>query len=1175
MSLQDDSTRDLIPGGARPREANPRLIAGRYKLLQRLGEGGMGEVWLAEQTEPVRRQVAVKIIRADLDSTHVLARFEAERQALAMMDHPNIAKVLDAGTTGIESADHNRDRPFFAMELVKGIPITKYCDQEKLTPQHRLELFIPVCNAIQHAHQKGIIHRDLKPSNILVALYDGRPVPKVIDFGIAKATHQKLTERTLFTEVGQFVGTPTYMPPEQAEVNNLDIDTRADIYSLGVVLYELLTGTTPFTMEQLRSAGFIEMLRIIKEVEPSKPSTKLSSSDSLPSVAALRRLEPKRLTKLMSGDLDWIVMKCLEKERSRRYETANGLGMDIQRYLSDEPVSAGRPSAAYRLRKFVRRNRGPVIAVILVLLVLLAGIVGTTWALFEARRQERAARQQQLRADDEARKAQDNLKEAHRQQKQRALAQVDTLIAADPRAVPSILASLAEQRDEVLPRLREVWNEPDRPDNRQRRLRVALALLPVEPNSLREDLVRGMLEADDPAESIVIRDALLPYAESLKAALWKRVKVNYTDRLKLRLLAALATFDPKNDAWDQVGDVLLNPWLSANPLHLGIWTAAFRPVRAKLVPMLCQVFRGERLAEQKQVAANILADYAADQPETLVELLLVADDRQFDILTEREFELNSDQERDDVIWVMPNILEHRGEVTKLLRRELAKSPPKDEPPVDGKVRDWNPAWSEAQHEEFAKRRSGAALALLHLPSPQHPLIPVKDNDDSEIAWQVLRHSAYPEARTRLLHRLAATRVPINVVLKRLEIEKDVSIRQALILALGEYSDAQVPRVLRDQWIPRLIAMYRSDADAGIHSALDWLLRPERDGPKPRPLMWGQRAKVEEIDLDFKKKYQAESAAAVAGQVASTVLPIDFARALSWTLLANPIAVTAPLANAGWYVNSQGQAFAVIDSRAPFLMGSPVGEAGLRENETLHWRKIGRTYAMQTKAVTVAEFERFLKANPLVFHGYMKQYSPVPDGPIITVTWYDAAQYCRWLSEQEGIPENQMVYPSVAEIEKCKKNGTPLVLPKDHLRRTGYRLPTEAEWEFACRAGTRTSRSFGSSPEFLTRYGWFLSNSEQRSWPVGQKKPNDWGLFDTHGNVWTWCQEAAFLYKTGTRAEPVLDESLTQSVTDRISLLMRAGSFANQPSDVRSSYRGSDRPTNRNSHVGFRAARTLP
>jgi tRNA A-37 threonylcarbamoyl transferase component Bud32 len=344
----------------------------------------MGAVWAAEQSEPVKRRVALKLIKAGMDSSQVLRRFEAERQALALMEHPNIAKVLDAGATP-------QGRPYFAMELIKGIPITKFSDQEHLTPRERLELFIPVCQAVQHAHQKGIIHRDLKPSNVLIALYDGKPVPKVIDFGVAKATSQRLTEQTMYTEVGQIVGTLEYMAPEQAELNNLDIDTRADIYSLGVILYELLAGSAPFTGKQLRGAAFSEMLRLIREVEPPKPSTRLSSSDELPSIAANRKLEPNRLTRMVHGDLDWIVMKALEKDRGRRYETANGFGMDIQRYLDDEPVLAGRPSAGYRLRKFVRRNKGPVLAAALILLALLGGISGTTWGLLEARKQRDAA----------------------------------------------------------------------------------------------------------------------------------------------------------------------------------------------------------------------------------------------------------------------------------------------------------------------------------------------------------------------------------------------------------------------------------------------------------------------------------------------------------------------------------------------------------------------------------------------------------------------------------------------------------------------------------------------------------------------------------------------------------------------------------------------------------------
>src|SRR5262249_21221933 len=284
------------------------------------------------------RKVALKVLKPGMDSRQVIARFEQERQALAVMDHPNIAKVLDAGTT-------DTGRPYFVMELVKGIAITRFCDQERLTPKERLELFIPVCHAVQHAHQKGIIHRDLKPSNVLVTLYDGRPVPKVIDFGVAKATGRSLAERTLFTEAGMLVGTLEYMAPEQAAVDNLDIDTRADIYSLGVLLYELLTGSPPFTGKQLRSAGYDGMMRMIRGVDPPKPSTKLSSSDELANIAANRKLEPKTLRKLVTGELDWIAMKCLEKERGRRYETANGLAMDVQRYLDDELVLAGPPSA--------------------------------------------------------------------------------------------------------------------------------------------------------------------------------------------------------------------------------------------------------------------------------------------------------------------------------------------------------------------------------------------------------------------------------------------------------------------------------------------------------------------------------------------------------------------------------------------------------------------------------------------------------------------------------------------------------------------------------------------------------------------------------------------------------------------------------------------------------------
>src|SRR5262245_50374518 len=333
-----------------PLTERPGTIIGAYKLLQQIGEGGMGVVYMAEQEHPVRRRVALKIIKPGMDSRQVIARFEAERQALAMMDHQNIAKVLDAGTT-------HSGRPYFVMELVHGVPITKFCDDNRLTLRERLELFVPVCQAIQHAHQKGVIHRDIKPTNILVTMYDDKPVPKVIDFGVAKAVEQRLTEKTLYTQYGMLVGTFEYMSPEQAEMNAFGVDTRSDVYSLGVLLYELLTGTTPIERSKLRDAALVELVRLIKEEEPPRPSVRLSTSGALPKFAAACSTQAAQLPKQVRGELDWIVMKCLEKDRTRRYETVNGLARDVQRYLSDELVEARPPSVLYRLQKFNRRNR--------------------------------------------------------------------------------------------------------------------------------------------------------------------------------------------------------------------------------------------------------------------------------------------------------------------------------------------------------------------------------------------------------------------------------------------------------------------------------------------------------------------------------------------------------------------------------------------------------------------------------------------------------------------------------------------------------------------------------------------------------------------------------------------------------------------------------------------------
>jgi serine/threonine protein kinase len=421
-------------------EERPGAVIGPYKLLEQIGEGGMGLVFMAEQSRPVRRKVALKVLKPGMDTRQVVARFEAERQALAIMDHPHIARVFDAGVT-------DSGRPYFVMELVRGVPITEYCDQRRLTTRQRLELFALVCQAVQHAHQKGVIHRDLKPSNVLVTQHDTVPVPKVIDFGIAKATTGPLTERTLFTNFAQLLGTPLYMSPEQAEMSGLDVDTRSDIYSLGVMLYELLTGTTPFESDTLKKVGLDEMRRLIREEELPTPSQRVQTlgAEAASTVPERRGVDGRRLGQVLRGELDWVVMKALEKDRNRRYESASAFAADVQRYLNDEPVEACPPSAGYRLRKYIRRNRRALVMVGVVAAALITATAVSIWQAARATEAQHQAETDRDRAKSAEGNAKTNLERA-REAEQRAITK-----AAIARAVNTFLQEDLLRQADIAP----------------------------------------------------------------------------------------------------------------------------------------------------------------------------------------------------------------------------------------------------------------------------------------------------------------------------------------------------------------------------------------------------------------------------------------------------------------------------------------------------------------------------------------------------------------------------------------------------------------------------------------------------------------------------------------------------------------------------------------------------
>ena len=1018
-----------------PGTLSPHL---RFLVLRPHARGGLGEVFVARDQE-LKREVALKEIQErHADQPESRARFLLEAEVTGSLEHPGIVPVYGLGT-------YADGRPFYAMRFIRGNSLKEAirafheADQRRRTPSERslalrqlLGRFVDVCDAIAYAHSRGVLHRDLKPGNVMLGKY-GETL--VVDWGLAKVLGKSEVEVTeglvigssesTLTQAGKALGTPAYMSPEQAAGKLDQLGPRSDVYSLGATLYCLLTGRAPFA-----------------EGNAGEVLNRVQQGDFPP---------PRQVNRQVPAPLEAVCLKAMALKPEDRYGTPRELAEEIEHWLADEPVRAYREPLTIRAGRWVRRHQKMLVASVGALLLMSTIALGISTLLVG----------QALRTEEQARK-------------ERALAQVDALLNADPQAVPALLAGLETTREDVLPGLRELWAEEDQPKTRTRRGRVALALLPVEPALVKDWLYRWMLQVDDPREFLLLRDELRIYQVELREDLWKRAD-DPTTRLeqRFRALVALAAFDADSDHWKQKGEVVLEHLLTTDPLYLRTWAEALRPVRASVLQPLADVFHGRKFAEHRQVAATLVAVYAADQPKTLVEFALDAEARAYAVL-------------------LPRLKAHSESVRPRLQAELAKTPSE----------------KTTEKDNLALRQANAAVTLLHLGEPA-------------AFWPLLRHNPDPSRRTYL--RMYLTHYPgpygidAAVLLERLEVEPDVSARRALLLSLGKYDPKTVPQDKRQNLVARLVKDYRENPEPGIHGAIEWLLRQwKEDGNLPRL-----------------QNHQPQK----------------------------------PPQGPTWYVNRQGQTLVVTPGPVEFLMGSPASDRDPTPTDLQHRRRIPRSFAIATKEVTVEQFLRFRPDYPFV---KVKGYSPGPDGPIIGATWYEAAAYCNWLSQQEGLPEAEWCYLP----NKDGKFEEGMQLAPDSLKRKGYRLPTEAEWEYACRAGTVTSRFYGDSDVFLGNYAWYEKNAEERAHLVGLLQPNDLGLFDMLGNVAEWCQDRALYYPKEGKGGPVEDrEDKATLIEEKSARVLRGGSFASRAQNVRSAERLTALPSYRLATVGLRVART--
>lgn len=1010
----------VAPTTELPRQVIPSIPG--YEIEGELGRGGMGVVYRARQTD-LNRPVAIKMILGGKYSDPVAqARFLVEAEVIAAIQHPHIVQVFEFG--------RHDDQPYFVLEYVGGGSLAaKLKATGRFVSRDAAIMVAKLADGMATAHQKGVVHRDLKPANVLLT---DMGEPKITDFGLAKTSQSDLTM------TGAVMGTPSYMSPEQAAGKTRELGTPTDVYALGAILYELLTGRAPFKGDTAMST-----LEQVLTQEPER----------------LRTIDPK-----ISSDLETICLKCLEKDAQKRYATAAALVMELNAYLAGRPIAARPVGTLERTWKWMKRN--PAWAAGIAAAILILGIATALSVLIR----EQVIEQQ---------------KATH------AAGMVQAILHAETSQVPGILAEMAPYRPWVDPLLR--MENTRAAINSRQRLHTSLALMPVD--ATQRDYLYGRLLDAKPQEVPVIGDALASQKAALIEKLWSEVQApeQGKDLHRLRAAAALAKYDPDGQRWGQAGPLVVNDLVKENLLFLGQWSEAFRPVKKHMLPALEVFFRDPQVehATERSLATTLLADYAADQPPLLVDLLLDANEKQFGVVFEK-------------------FQEHGERGIPLLSAEIDRKLAAD-------------AKEEAK-EKRAKRQANAAVALLRMNHPAK-------------VWPLLKFSPDDRLRSYLIHRLGPMGVDAQIILKRLDEETELSSRRALILILGEFPEKALSPQDRKNLLKKLQETYRTHSDPGLHAACEWVLRKWKQDPWLKEVVkdWA-------TDKTVREKRLADIQLAVAQEKEKT--PPQ------------------------WYVNAQGQTMVVIPGPVQFVMGSPRAEAGRHfnsdgtSNERQHQRQIRRVFALAAAPVTK---EQFLRFSPSFFHVEFTRY-PEPTCAVGGIDWNMAAAYCNWLSKQEAIPEEQWCYEITNHIAKLKTNYLSLV---------GYRLPTEAEMEYATRAGTTTSRYYGETEELLSKYVWYQGNSKEQTWPVGSLKPNELGLFDTLGNVFTWCLEIYKDYPAVKGDASALDREEDLTVTSKEGRVLRGGSISVQGAYVRAANRHSDDPTFRDVCYGFRIARTIP